>query len=155
VLAGLVREETVTRLDLPPFARDELALLLAAILGEAPDRQLLDALFERSEGNAFFAEQLLAAGGEVARLPELLRDVLLVPLDVCRLRREVLQVVAAAGGQLGHDLLAVVAGLAEPELDAASEGRSSVGSCWRTRRRHVPLPSCAADRGDRHDAVAG
>jgi DNA-binding CsgD family transcriptional regulator len=118
VLQGLVREETVTRLDLPPFARDDFGQLLAAILQETPGRQLLDELFERSEGNPFFAEQLLAAGGEVARLPELLRDVLLVPLDSLPVSAlEVLQVVAAAGGQLGHDLLAVVAGLAEPELD--------------------------------------
>jgi predicted ATPase len=36
VLAQLVREETVERLDLPPFARDELALLLADILQETP-----------------------------------------------------------------------------------------------------------------------
>jgi DNA-binding CsgD family transcriptional regulator len=120
VLQGLVREEAVIRLDLPPFARDDLALLLTAIMQEAPDPSLLDELFDRSEGNAFFAEQLLAAGGEVARLPELLRDVLLVPLDALSVAAvEVLQVVAAAGGQLGHDLLAVVAGLAEPELDAA------------------------------------
>jgi DNA-binding NarL/FixJ family response regulator len=118
VLQGLVREETVTRLDLPPFARGELALLLAAILGGAPNPSLLDALFERSQGNAFFAEQLLAAGGGGAtRLPELLRDVLLVPLDPLPVAAvEVLQVVAAAGGELGHDLLEVVAGLAESEL---------------------------------------
>jgi DNA-binding CsgD family transcriptional regulator len=118
VLQGMVREEMVTRLDLPPFARDELALLLAAILGGPPDRQLLDALFDRSEGNAFFAEQLLVAGGGVAQLPELLRDVLLVPLDgLSAPTVEVLQLVAAAGGEVGHDLLAVVAGLAEPELN--------------------------------------
>jgi DNA-binding CsgD family transcriptional regulator len=119
LLAQLLREETVTRLDLPPFGREDLALLLAAILGGAPDAALVDALFERSQGNPFFVEQLLAAGGAVASLPELLRDVLLVPLDGLPLSAvQVLQIVAAAGGELGHDLLAAVAGMTEPELDA-------------------------------------
>jgi DNA-binding CsgD family transcriptional regulator len=128
VLQALVREETVTRLDLAPFARDEFGQLLTAILQETPGNQLLDELFDRSEGNAFFAEQLLAAGGDVAQLPELLQDVLLVPIDSLPVSAvEVLQVVAAAGGEVGHDLLVEVAGLAEPELNAAVRAAAKRG----------------------------
>jgi DNA-binding CsgD family transcriptional regulator len=120
LLAQLLREETVTRLDLAPFAREDLALALADILGGAPDAALMDALFERSQGNPFFAEQLLAAGVEVASLPELLRDVLLVPLDELPASAvQVLQIVATAGGEIGPDLLEVVTGVAQAELDAA------------------------------------
>jgi DNA-binding NarL/FixJ family response regulator len=120
LLTQLLREEPVTRLDLHPFGCEDLSLLLADILGRAPDPLLVDGLFERSQGNPFFAEQLLAAGSEVASLPEQLRDVLLVPIDdLSAATVQVLQTVATAGGEIGHDLLAEVAGLAEPELDAS------------------------------------
>jgi hypothetical protein len=38
----------------------------AAILGDEPEPALVEGLFERSEGNPFFAEELLAASESVA-----------------------------------------------------------------------------------------
>ena len=39
----------------------ELADQLAGILGEDPNPELVDAIYARSDGNAFYAEELLAA----------------------------------------------------------------------------------------------
>jgi len=126
VLARLVRDETVERIDLAPFDRDELALLLQGILGDAPGPELLERVLERSQGNAFFAEELLAAGeARGAVLPDSLRDILLVTIDGLPPGVvEVVRVVAAAGGTARHGLVAqvVASGGTDPEgagLDGA------------------------------------
>src|SRR6185503_3187318 len=76
---------------------------------------------ERSEGNPFFARELLAAAarGESA-LPPGLRDVLLA--SIARLdanARAVLRVAAAAGRDVPYRLLAAVMPLGELELAEA------------------------------------
>jgi DNA-binding CsgD family transcriptional regulator len=121
LLPRLLREDTVEHLELDPLDRDGFALLLEDLVGDPPGPELLDALFERTGGNPFFAEQLVAAGGDVAVLPELLRDVLLLALDgLSEPALRTLRVVAAAGGeQVGHGLVARAVGLSEQELDAA------------------------------------
>ncbi len=63
-LAELERLAAVERLELRPFERSELAQQLATIRGESPSPELLDALLARSQGNPFFAEELLAAALE-------------------------------------------------------------------------------------------
>lgn len=55
-LAELDRGRRTRRLDLRPFNRAELAEHLEGILGARPDRGLVESVFERSQGNAFFAE---------------------------------------------------------------------------------------------------
>ena len=67
----------VERIELARFDEDELVRLVTAIRGEAPAPELVARLLARSEGNAFLAEELLAAGG--AELPETLREALLAP----------------------------------------------------------------------------
>ncbi|MBW3658196.1 MAG: AAA family ATPase [Actinobacteria bacterium] len=118
VLAELSRQPSVERLDLAPFERDELVEQLEAILGRAPDPDLVDVIAERSEGNAFYAEELLAAtersGGP---LPSTLRDILasrLAPLPESA--KEVLRIAAAAARTVDHRLLEEVAQLPAAEL---------------------------------------
>jgi DNA-binding CsgD family transcriptional regulator/tetratricopeptide (TPR) repeat protein len=127
VLARIVRGDGVERVDVAPFDRDEVALLLEGILGDAPDLALVERVFERSQGNAFFAEELLAAGGaQDAELPESLREILLVTIDGLPSGVvEVLRIVAAAGGTARHGL---VAQLATP--DGGSDG---AGLDWALR----------------------
>ncbi len=110
VLAQLVRGEGVERVDVAPFDRGEVTLLLEGILGDRPDPELLERVLERSQGNAFFAEELLAAGeAQDAELPDSLRDILLVRIDSLPLMVVgVLRVVAAAGGIARHGLVAHV-----------------------------------------------
>ena len=125
VLARLVRSETVERIDLPPFDRDELVQLLEEILGDAPAPELLERVFARSQGNAFFAEELLAAGeAQGAVLPDSLRDILLVTIDALPPEVvELFRMVAAAGGTARHGLVTQVAGSSDPhdstDLDGA------------------------------------
>ena len=107
VLGRLLRGDTVERVDLAPFERDEVAQLVEGILGDTPGPELLDQVFERSQGNAFFAEELVAAGeSRGASLPDSLREVLLVAIDGLPVGVvEVLRVVAAAGGRARHSLV--------------------------------------------------
>ena len=106
----------VERIELGRFDEDELVRLLAAIRGDAPDPELAARLLARSEGNAFLAEELLAAGG--AELPDTLRDAMMVRVErVSDGARSVLRVAACAGPRVPHRLLAATAELSEPELE--------------------------------------
>jgi DNA-binding CsgD family transcriptional regulator/tetratricopeptide (TPR) repeat protein len=117
-LAEQERREVVQRLEVEPFSPAELAVQVAGILGAGADPGLVARLHARCEGNAFFAEELLAASdGAAGPLPPSLQDVLSLRLEALpEEARAVLRVAAAAGRQAGHRLLAAVAPLPEPAL---------------------------------------
>jgi DNA-binding CsgD family transcriptional regulator/tetratricopeptide (TPR) repeat protein len=121
VLGRLFRGDTVERVDLESFERDEVAQLVEGILGDTPGPELLEQVFERSQGNAFFAEELVAAGEALgAELPDSLREVLLVAIDGLPAGVvEVLRVVAAAGGRAQHGLVASAVALEGSRSDGA------------------------------------
>ena len=117
LVAELVRNRRVVRLELPRFSRGELAELLAGLLGDQPPVRLLDDVYARSQGNPFFAEELLLAGDDPRVLPPSLREVLLT--RVVRLghrTQQLLGVAAAAGPGVTQPLLAAVAGMSEQQL---------------------------------------
>jgi DNA-binding CsgD family transcriptional regulator len=119
LLAGLDRSDRAERLEVDRFGRDDLADLLAGILGSPPAAGLLERIYRRSQGNAFFAEELLAAGQrEDGRgLPPSLENVVLTRIQVLPDDAQaVLRVAAAAGCPVEHGLLAAVAQLPEAEL---------------------------------------
>ena len=121
-LAELGRDPRVSRIALRPFSREELADHVLALRGALPSAAVLDELFERSEGNAFCAEELLdAIEAEAAgRLPASLRDAMLVRVERLSTRtQEVLRVVAAAGRRVDYRLLAAAAPGSEDGLSAA------------------------------------
>jgi predicted ATPase len=108
LLAELVRVPDLERIELAPFDRFELAEHLQAIAGHAVPTAVVDRILARSEGNAFFAEELVAAGAIRAdiALPDALADVLLGRIEaVGELAQEVLKVAAVAGRRVGHRLL--------------------------------------------------
>jgi DNA-binding CsgD family transcriptional regulator/tetratricopeptide (TPR) repeat protein len=125
VLAELDRHPTVERLELGRLDRAELEGLLAGILGTAPPPQLLTGVLDRSDGNPFFAEELLAAGsGDGQRgLSATLHDLLAARIDrLSGPAQQVLRVAAVAGRRVGHGLLAAGCALQEPVLlDAVRE----------------------------------
>ena len=141
VLARILRGDGVERVDVGPFNRDEVAMLLEGILGDAPEPALLERVFVRSQGNAFFAEELLAAGGaQDAELPESLRDILLVTIDGLPAGvAEVLRVVAAAGGTARHGLVARLA-----MSDGGSDGADLDGALRVAVERGVLVADAAA-----------
>jgi DNA-binding CsgD family transcriptional regulator/tetratricopeptide (TPR) repeat protein len=123
-LAEAERQPRVERIDLARFERDELVALLTAIAGAPPSASLVESVALRSDGNAFFAEELVAAvdeGGQSReRLPETLRGVLLVRLSaMSEAARRLVEVAAVAGRQVDHDVLAEVCGMSELEIGAA------------------------------------
>jgi len=114
---GLLR--TGTLIELGPLAADELAAALAAIRPERTPAALMD-IAERSEGNPFFAEELLAASAREDTLPPVLRTVLLQRIaQLDRRCQDVLRIVAAAGREVPYRLLETVVELDEAELQAA------------------------------------
>ena len=116
----LERSGQATRVELAPFSRSELREQIAAILDSTPDPGLVDNLLDRSEGNPFFTEELLASSGSGTGLPESLRDALLWRLDgKPPAVQQVLRIASVAGRTLDHDLLASVAGVSEGELTTA------------------------------------
>ena len=119
-LAELDRGGRVERIDVARLDRGQVAVLLTAILGAQPEARLVDEVFSRSDGNPFFAEELLAAsqqGTANPRLPPTLREILLAHIaGVPEPATAVLRVAAVAGRRVEHDLLAVVADLPEDEL---------------------------------------
>jgi DNA-binding CsgD family transcriptional regulator/tetratricopeptide (TPR) repeat protein len=117
LLAELARNRRVVRLELPRFSRGELAELLASLLGDQPPVRLVDDVYARSEGNPFFAEELVLAGGDPGVLPPSLQEVLLT--RVVRLghrTQQLLRVAAAAGPGVTQPLLAAVAGMDDQQL---------------------------------------
>jgi predicted ATPase len=105
-------------LELGPLGREELMALLAGRAGAPLPAALTDAIVARSEGNPFFAEELLAAAGDQGgELPRGLRELLLQ--RVARLDPDtlgLLRVAAAAGRDVGYPLLRAVAALPEGEV---------------------------------------
>ncbi len=114
----VLRAEAATVVELGPLERGELADLLAARSDGALAAVPREAILERSEGNPFFAEELLAAsGGTGDELPRRLRDLLLqrvVNLD--RSTLAVVRLAAAAGREVEYPLLRAASELPEPEL---------------------------------------
>ena len=126
-LAELERNRRVQRIDLELFNRNEVSEQLAGILGDRVDVGLVDSVFERSQGNAFLTEELVAAGARSADdLPPTLRDILLTRSE--RLpagAQELLRVVAVGGRLVSDRLLAVVSAQEEAQrLEALHEAVS-------------------------------
>jgi DNA-binding CsgD family transcriptional regulator/tetratricopeptide (TPR) repeat protein len=122
LLAELVRLPGVVRLELSPFSRAELAAHLEAIAGAPLPADQAERIHARSEGNPFYAEQLLAAGADRAEvaLPPTLLEVLSARVQaLSEPTQQVLGVAAVAGRRVSHRLLAQVAGWPEPDLEQA------------------------------------
>jgi DNA-binding CsgD family transcriptional regulator len=117
-VAELERRGGVERIELLPFEGPDVAELVRAIRADAPPA-LIDQLSERSDGNAFYIEELLATNTALGVLPPTLRDVLLARVStLTEPTQELLRVASAAGASIATSLLGAVAGLDEPEVHA-------------------------------------
>ncbi|GAA3427473.1 helix-turn-helix transcriptional regulator [Streptosporangium sandarakinum] len=116
LLSELARRPRTTALRLERLDRRGVGRQLAAILGAEPDAAAVRRVHERSDGNPLFVEALARAG---ERTPDSLRDLLLHgPRSLPGPARELLGIASAAGGRVGHRLLAQVAGQDGAALDA-------------------------------------
>jgi DNA-binding CsgD family transcriptional regulator/tetratricopeptide (TPR) repeat protein len=114
------RVRHVERLELERFTRAEVAEQLNAICETAPSAEFMDVVFERSQGNAFLVEEILAAtdsGADPYELPPSLRDVLLTRTEtVSDVAQRILRTAAVAGPSVQERLLEVIAGVPEAQL---------------------------------------
>jgi DNA-binding CsgD family transcriptional regulator/tetratricopeptide (TPR) repeat protein len=120
LLSELVRLATVERVDLQPFGTADARTFVEALADEPLAAGVVADIVTRSEGNPFFAEELLATTTECHDLPAGLAEVLLSRLE--RLSpdtRRVVRVVSVANEPVMHGALAEVSGLGELELDEA------------------------------------
>jgi DNA-binding CsgD family transcriptional regulator/tetratricopeptide (TPR) repeat protein len=126
LIARLTRDRRYHEVALGPLSRAELDELLAATIGGTPEPELLGALYERTEGNPFFAEEVLEAlmtsGVLDARAPA--RHLGAIPLSIkdSILRRAadldeattaVVRAAAVAGRRFDFELLQRLTGLDE------------------------------------------
>ncbi|RRR86014.1 helix-turn-helix transcriptional regulator [Streptomyces sp. RP5T] len=119
LLAELDRLRTVRRIELGRFNRDEVSRQIAGILAAEPDPAQVDEIFERSDGNAFFVEELAvcATEGCGTGLTDSLRDLLLVRVEgLPESTQRVARVAAEGGSTVEYRLLAAVTRLAEDDL---------------------------------------
>ncbi|MEV3972059.1 AAA family ATPase [Streptomyces sp. NPDC050698] len=130
LLAELDRLRTIRRLELARFNRDEVCRQVAGILAQEPEPDQVDAIFERSDGNAFFVEELAVAAHEGCRtgLTDSLRDLLLVRVEgMPEPAQQVARIVAEGGSTVEYRLLAAVARLTEDDLIEALRAAVNAG----------------------------
>ncbi|WP_241562421.1 helix-turn-helix transcriptional regulator [Streptomyces hoynatensis] len=127
-LAELDRLRTVRRLELPRFSREEVRGQLCGILGAEPSPELWEQVYLRSDGNAFFVEELASVSGDgQGMLSDSVRDLLLVRVEALpETAQRVVRLVAEGGSKVEYGLLRAVSGLGEDELIEAL--RAAVGA---------------------------
>ncbi|SFG29433.1 helix-turn-helix transcriptional regulator [Streptomyces mirabilis] len=131
LLAELARLPSVDRLELRPMADAEVARLVRALRTDALSDTTVRRIVDRAEGNAFYAEELLAAlPGDLdpaaPAMPSGLADLLLIRIEqLSDTAQQVLRTAAVAGRRVEHDLLHDAVQLPEDELESAL--REAVG----------------------------
>ncbi|MCZ7416372.1 MULTISPECIES: helix-turn-helix transcriptional regulator [unclassified Streptomyces] len=126
-LAELDRLRTVQRVELPRLGKEEVRGQIAGIQGvPEPAGELVEDVFQRSEGNPFFVEELVAHCA-TCDISESLRDLLLVRVEALpEAAQRVVQIAAEGGTTVEFGLLAAVVGAPQDELLAAL--RAAVGA---------------------------
>jgi DNA-binding CsgD family transcriptional regulator/tetratricopeptide (TPR) repeat protein len=121
LVGGLRRARMADAVELGPLPREELMTLLGEAAEQPVAAGVAEAICIRSGGNPFFAEELLAAAGRgEARLPRLVRAVLLQRVaGLTDSGRTVLRVASAAGRAVSYRLLAAVVPVPAGELRRA------------------------------------
>ncbi|MGH3878982.1 MAG: ATP-binding protein, partial [Actinophytocola sp.] len=121
MLAELVRLPATERLELGAFDDTDSRRFVTALAEELLPEDTLREVAGRSEGNAFFAEELLAAYTEDgASLPATLVDVLLARVErLAENAQQVIRMASVAGRRVPHATLLEVSGLSETDLEEA------------------------------------
>lgn len=118
LLAELVRLPAVERIELEPLGAADTLELVRLLADGAFDPPMLDRVARRSEGNAFFAEELVRACSD--GIPHELAEVLMARVETLSAPAQaMLRVAAVAGRRVRHDRLVAVAGMGEDELESA------------------------------------
>ncbi|HMJ96443.1 MAG TPA: AAA family ATPase, partial [Thermoleophilaceae bacterium] len=167
LLAELSSDPYMRLIDLPRFSPEELGEQLEGIVGDRPDPELVQRVYSRSEGNALYAEEILAAGLDGrGSLPPTLRDALMLRVERLSPRAQELIRWLACQPAADHVLVAAVAGLDPTDLrDALREavashivvtvGDESYGFRHALLREVVYEDLLPGERNEMHAALAG
>ncbi len=130
-LAELQRNRACTWIDLEPFTMEELTGLIAGVLGAFPSAALVQSVFDRSSGNAFYAEELVRSWRNGRAISQSLREIVLARLDrLTPSTYELLCVVAVGGRAVSDELLAAIsAGPKRHGLRRYARPRAIIFSC--------------------------
>jgi DNA-binding CsgD family transcriptional regulator len=121
LLAELVRLPVVERLELPPFDKADAHRFVAALGEGGVDEAIVRKVADQSEGNAFFAEELLAALSDPdCGIPASLVDVLLSRVErLSEPTQQVIRLASVAGRTVSHETLHDVGDLDDIQLEEA------------------------------------
>lgn len=139
LLAELLRLPVTERLDLKPFDPPSAQGFARALMGDEADDEVVTTIAQRSEGNAFFAEELAAtAAGGGTGLPWTLSEVLLARLEqLSPAAQRVVRAVSVTGRRhVRHSTVSAVLEMAGDDLESAL--REAV-------QHHVLVPSDVAE----------
>jgi DNA-binding CsgD family transcriptional regulator len=116
-LDQVLRRPNVRAVALPPFTRDEVRDQLTGILGSPPSERFLDLIATRSEGNALFTEELVAAGATSADLPRSIADGLAARFSLMpAAAADLLRLASVAGRTISYDVLRASTSISDAEL---------------------------------------
>jgi DNA-binding NarL/FixJ family response regulator len=173
-LAEAARQTAVLQLLVGRLTHPEVAEQIGGLLGAAAPGPFVDEVFGRAGGNAFFTEQLVAAGvrDEATPQPGFAVPTSLAQLLISQVEtagddgRELLTVLAVAGRGLDDTLLSSITGLTGRRLSAAVREIVDArlverpGPDGRYQLRHalageaIVADLLAGERRERHAAVA-
>ena len=120
VVAELTRLPSVTTVALGPLSPAAMAEHLTTLSGRALDAAMLESVITRAEGNAYYAEELLAASCDGSELPAGLADLLLARAErLSPAAQQVLRTAAVTGRRIDDELARQASGLDGPEYDEA------------------------------------
>ena len=118
LLAELHRHARVEQADLRPFSPDELRDFTTAVLGHPMSDADLAEVERRSEGNAYYAEELVEAGALGGSMPWSLADVLHARIEqLAPATQRLVQVASVSGRTVSHELVS--------HVFAATEGQQT------------------------------
>lgn len=126
LLAHLNREHLLHEIRIPPLTRDDVARMAEVMLRCKPTHQLIEALYQRTEGNAFFVEETLKTQVDVSQehmmnngfsVPETIKANILSRIQhVHDTTLDVLNYAAVVGRRFGFETLRLLTAMSESEL---------------------------------------
>ncbi|HYS33584.1 MAG TPA: AAA family ATPase [Streptosporangiaceae bacterium] len=120
LVAELLRLPSVSSIELGPLPASAMAQHLAALSPQRLDPKAIDRMITRAEGNAYYAEELLAASSAGSKLPAGLADLLLARMErLSAAAQQVLRVAAVTGRRVDDELVRRASGLDETVYDDA------------------------------------
>ncbi len=120
VVAELQRLPTVTAITVGPLDPTIMAQHLTQLAGGRLDAAAIDTLIRRAEGNAYYAEELLAASSSGHKLPAGLADLLVARLaGLSAAAQQVLRAAAVTGRRIDDNLVMDASGLSTSEYEEA------------------------------------